>query len=66
MTVVRCEKPVDVVGYWDISSERCGGGIDDEQKQYYSYAMNTIYGTSAESTEESCKIEMKVMMSSLL
>jgi hypothetical protein len=28
--------------------------------------MNTIYGTSAESTEESCKIEMKVMMSSLL
>ncbi|GAU39850.1 hypothetical protein TSUD_68980 [Trifolium subterraneum] len=63
MAVVRCEKPVDVVGYRDISSETCGGGIDGEQKQYYSYAMNIRYGSSVGSIEESCRIEMKVMVS---
>ena len=59
LTVVRCEKPVDHLKgiYWDISSERCGG----EEKKYYSYLVDRDEDVS--NIVESCRVEMKVMMS---
>jgi hypothetical protein len=67
IVVMRCEKPVEFVNYYEnISSEGCGGGgIDGEENQFYSYVME-IGGEESLSVShiaESCRIEMKVMIS---
>ncbi|CAJ2677398.1 unnamed protein product [Trifolium pratense] len=68
IVVMRCEKPVEFVNYYEsISSEGCGGGggIDGEEKQFYSYVMQIDGEESLSVTHiaESCRIEMKVMIS---
>ncbi|MCH81492.1 receptor-like kinase, partial [Trifolium medium] len=66
IAVVRCKIPVDYHNYGSISSERCGGGIDSEEKQfYYSYVVD-IGDYYVSNIAESCRIEMKVTMSSRL
>ncbi|GAU39851.1 hypothetical protein TSUD_68990 [Trifolium subterraneum] len=65
--VMRCKKPVEDPYYYEsISSEGCGGGIDGEEKQFYSYVMEIDGEESLSVTHiaESCRIEMKVMISS--
>ncbi|XP_058750155.1 rust resistance kinase Lr10-like [Vicia villosa] len=63
-TIMRCKKPVDDFGYMDISSEMCGGGIDDEEKQYsYLYDVHGFFEPSVANIGESCRIDMKIMMS---
>lgn len=64
ITVMRCEKPVDGDWYSDISSGSCVGGSDNEEKQYsYLYAVDDSFKSYVTGIEESCRIEMKVVMS---
>ncbi|PNX73678.1 receptor-like protein kinase, partial [Trifolium pratense] len=67
IVVMRCEKPVEFDNYYEsLSSEGCGGGgIDGEEKQFYSYVMEIDGEESLSVTHiaESCRIEMKVMIS---
>ncbi|XP_058750158.1 rust resistance kinase Lr10-like [Vicia villosa] len=65
ITVLRCEKPVDGDWYWGISSESCVGGIDvDEENQYsYLYGVDDSFESEVRDIEESCRIEMKVVIS---
>jgi hypothetical protein len=64
IAVMRCHKAVNDGNYWDISSEMCGG----TKKQYY-YSYVVVNGFNYEdffvrNIEESCRIEMKVMVKS--
>ncbi|GAU39845.1 hypothetical protein TSUD_68930 [Trifolium subterraneum] len=65
IVVMRCEKPVEFVNNYRSISEECGGGIDGKEKQFYSYVMEIDdESLSVTHIAESCRIEMKVMMSS--
>ncbi|KAJ1426118.1 Serine/threonine-protein kinase, active site [Sesbania bispinosa] len=60
LAVLRCERPVNVDGYRDIS-KHCGHA--DEEKHYYSYMLLPDDSRSDVAyIAESCSVEMKVIM----